>query len=269
MTARFNALAPRIMIDLMREIPQWGPEDAASAVGNGGHESAGFTKMQEMKPVVPGSRGGYGWFQWTGPRRREFEAFCKANRLSVDSYEGNFRFLVHELKGPEGRTINKVRNAIGLRNKTVAFELAYERAGVKHYDSRVRYAERALKLYRADGKIINPKPLGKSRTMTGVSTTATGAVLTEAAKPISDALTTAVDTIAPAAEVSPFVGYVVMALKFIGILLVIGGLLRVAYARWDDAGRPLPSWWPWRNEQEIDDATVGEDMDFSKIRDKP
>ncbi|MCA3303638.1 MAG: hypothetical protein INF98_15860, partial [Roseomonas sp.] len=32
--------------------------------------------INEIAPLVPGSRGGYGLNQWTGPRRRQFEAFA-------------------------------------------------------------------------------------------------------------------------------------------------------------------------------------------------
>lgn len=71
----FRAKAPGIMAQLVRDFPIT-PEDAAAIVGNLGHESQGFTAMQEFKPVVAGSRGGWGWAQWTGPRRRAFEAYC-------------------------------------------------------------------------------------------------------------------------------------------------------------------------------------------------
>ena len=43
-------------------------EDAAAVFGNAGHESAGLEKLQEIRPTVPGSRGGWGWFQWTGDK---------------------------------------------------------------------------------------------------------------------------------------------------------------------------------------------------------
>src|SRR5690606_17673173 len=71
----FRAKAPGIMAKLLRDFPI-APEDAAAILGNLGHESLGFTAMQEFRPVVAGSRGGWGWAQWTGPRRRAFEAYC-------------------------------------------------------------------------------------------------------------------------------------------------------------------------------------------------
>lgn len=75
------------------------PEQAAGLVGNLGYESAGFTALQEIKPLVPGSAGGYGWAQWTGPRRREFERWCAERGLAPASDEANYGFLLFELLG--------------------------------------------------------------------------------------------------------------------------------------------------------------------------
>ncbi|MCG5029758.1 phage tail tip lysozyme, partial [[Ruminococcus] torques] len=71
----FRTLAPRIMRDLLAEARfGFSRDDVAAIVGNLAHETLGFTKMQEMAPTVRGSRGGYGWAQWTGQRRVAFEA---------------------------------------------------------------------------------------------------------------------------------------------------------------------------------------------------
>lgn len=43
---------------------------AAAILGNLGHESAGLQpNINEKNPTVKGSKGGYGWGQWTGSRR--------------------------------------------------------------------------------------------------------------------------------------------------------------------------------------------------------
>jgi hypothetical protein len=161
--SKFAEYAPRIMRDLIAEPGfGFGVYDAAAIVGNAGHESGGLEKMQEIAPVVKGSRGGYGWFQWTGPRRRAFEKWAKAKGLSVDSYEANYGFLVHELRGPEKSAVAKTKAAKTLDAKVKAFELAYERAGVKHYPSRNRWARRALELYEADEGPIETERAGPS-----------------------------------------------------------------------------------------------------------
>jgi len=156
MNPTFTKLAPRIMADLMRDIPAWDAMDAAAVVGNAGHESSGFTKLQEMKPVVKGSRGGWGWFQWTGPRRKAFEKWADAKGLMHGSYEANYGFLLHELRGSEAAAIPKTAAATGLRAKTEAFELAFERAGVKHYDSRHKWARSAWLAWEARNQPAKP-----------------------------------------------------------------------------------------------------------------
>jgi hypothetical protein len=161
----FRAKAPEIMAQLMRDFSTT-PEDAAAIVGNLGHESLGFTAMQEFKPVVAGSRGGWGWAQWTGPRRRAFEAYCARTGKDPASDEANYAYLFLELKGiegTEGRAIGKLKAAKGLDAKVEAFEKAFLRAGVKHYTSRKHWAYIAMDEFRktlAGGiPIPNPTPV--------------------------------------------------------------------------------------------------------------
>lgn len=142
----FTDKAPGIMRDLMRDFGL-DLESAAAILGNLGHESGGFKFLQEKKPLVPGSRGGYGWAQWTGPRRVAFEKYCARNNLDPASDKANYGFLFVELSGPEKAAIPAVKAAKGLYNKVVAFEAKFERAGVKHYPSRLNYAQQALKAF--------------------------------------------------------------------------------------------------------------------------
>lgn len=142
----FTDKAPGIMRDLMRDF-DLDLDSAAAILGNLGHESGGFKFLQEKKPLVPGSRGGYGWAQWTGPRRVAFEAYCKRNKLDPASDKANYGFLFVELTGSEKAAIPAVKAAKGLYNKVVAFEAKFERAGVKHYPSRLNYAQQALKAF--------------------------------------------------------------------------------------------------------------------------
>lgn len=148
MSVLFKGKAPAIMRGLMSEF-DISHMDAAAILGNLGHESGGFLLMQEVKPAVEGSRGGWGWAQWTGPRRRAFEAWADKHGFARDSDKANYGFLVYELKTTERHAIPAVQKAETLKDKTIAFELAFERAGVKHYDSRVRWAQRALDAYLA------------------------------------------------------------------------------------------------------------------------
>lgn len=87
----------RLMSDLMRDFDLT-KEQAAGVVGNLDYETGGFKFMQEIKPIVPGSKGGFGFAQWTGPRRVAFEEYAAANKLDPTSYEANYGFLKHELE---------------------------------------------------------------------------------------------------------------------------------------------------------------------------
>jgi hypothetical protein len=147
-----------LMEALLVAFPAWDEVDAAACAGNGGLESAGFEKLQEIKPTVKGSRGGFGWFQWTGPRRRAFEAWCKKMHFDPVSDQANIRYLITELRGSESATIGRVARAKGLENKVRAFEDAFERAGVKNFTGRIRYAKRALAAWQKAHP--DRKPLG-------------------------------------------------------------------------------------------------------------
>ncbi|WP_156389814.1 phage tail tip lysozyme [Methylobacterium sp. Leaf465] len=117
---------------------------AAGIVGNIGHECAGFRIMQEVKPR--GGRGGYGWCQWTGDRRQRFERECAANGLDSTSDRANYHFLKLELSSRPryADSISAVREAKNLPEAVRIFEKSFEKAGVKHYDRRDRWATIAL-----------------------------------------------------------------------------------------------------------------------------
>lgn len=149
MTDLFNSKAPWIM-NLLRADFGLSIEEAAAILGNIGHECGGFKLFQEQKPLVPGSRGGFGWCQWTGPRRVAFENYCKRNGLDPKSDKANYGWLYVELKSTESAAIPAVKRAVGLEAKVRAFELKFERAGVKHYDSRYVWARRALAAHAAN-----------------------------------------------------------------------------------------------------------------------
>lgn len=151
--ATFRAKAPVYMKKLMADFV-FSDLDAAAVMGNAGHESGGLTIFQELHPIA--GRGGWGWFQWTGPRRVNAEAYWARNGMDPRSDEANYAFLFVELKGPESAAVNRTKAAIGLQNKVIAFEEAYERAGVKAYDSRVKWANIALDAFRGAPAAVPP-----------------------------------------------------------------------------------------------------------------
>lgn len=82
-------------------------EQAAGLVGNFIHEAGAALNpdTNEGKPLIPGSRGGYGLAQWTGPRRRDLEAYAAANGGGLGTLKLQLNFTMQELStrsGPSG-----------------------------------------------------------------------------------------------------------------------------------------------------------------------
>jgi hypothetical protein len=126
---------------------------ACGLFGNSGTETGGFKHLQELKPVVAGSRGGYGWMQWTGPRRRAYEAWCRTNNLNPADDETNYRYLVHECKTDEARSITQLRKTTTVEAAAETFMLLNLRPGVPHLDS-AREAYHATKPTSNTTKIV-------------------------------------------------------------------------------------------------------------------
>ena len=143
-SSMFSQKAPSYMNRAMSDLGI-SKEQAAGIFGNLGHESGGLVgNAQEKDPTIKGSKGGLGWGQWTGDRRKNFEAFAKSNNLNAASDEANYRFLIHELNTSEKGSLDAIKKSKTAEEATIAFEQNYERAGVKHYDSRMSYAKAAL-----------------------------------------------------------------------------------------------------------------------------
>lgn len=147
-------IAERLISDL-----RLSPAAAAGIVGNLDHETGGFKHMQELKPVVPGSRGGYGWAQWTGPRRRAFEAWSKENKLDPASFDANYGFLKHELTAtPEGKVLRSLEGASDPGNAAKVFSAQFLRPGIPHMGSRVSRAEQVYAQLSGGAPQPSPSP---------------------------------------------------------------------------------------------------------------
>jgi hypothetical protein len=123
---------------------------AAGLVGNLGYESGGFEQLQELKPTVANSKGGWGYAQWTGPRRNAFMAFAKERGLDPSSHEANVEFLHHELSKPEwGGYLNRLRRtqsveeASRLTHKEYEAPLDVQTGTYASGGGRLRYARQA------------------------------------------------------------------------------------------------------------------------------
>jgi hypothetical protein len=151
--SKLERLAPRLITELMADL-KIGLLDACAILGNAGHESSGLEILQEIKPAVKGSRGGYGWFQWTGLRRKAFETWCSTHGMRPESDDANYDFLIYELRTSEKAAIPALRAAPDLNAKVIAFEKAFERSGVKAYAKRIAWAQRCLDAW--NKSLLNP-----------------------------------------------------------------------------------------------------------------
>lgn len=143
MTPQFKAAVetygPRFMTDLGLDKLK-----VSGVFGNLAVESDQFRALQEYKPTVAGSRGGWGWPQWTGPRRRAFEAWAAEKGFKLDNPEAFYGYMLVELRGPEVGALTALRATTTLDRATEVFMLKYERPGVTHLDKRKAYALEAL-----------------------------------------------------------------------------------------------------------------------------
>lgn len=84
-------------------------KDAASGIVAPLNAESNIAGINEKNPTVPGSRGGFGWAQWTGPRRDDFEAYARQRGLDPKSDEANYGFLVEELKSKYPSVLQQLR----------------------------------------------------------------------------------------------------------------------------------------------------------------
>lgn len=145
-----SEIGMRLASDLMRDFGL-SPAAAAGFVGNLDHESGGFNILQEIDPMIEGSRGGFGYAQWTGPRRKQFEAWAAQNGLDPSSYEANYGFLAYELANtPEGRVLEKLQGVDDPQTAARIVSDTFLRPGIPHMESRL---SRAMKYYNPMGAV--------------------------------------------------------------------------------------------------------------------
>lgn len=97
--------------------------------------------INEAAPIVPGSRGGFGLYQLTGPRRTAYEQF--AFQRGVDPADANAQldFLDYEMKGPESRAAKSILSTRNPQEAAVAIARDFLRPASEHLQNRVaRYS---------------------------------------------------------------------------------------------------------------------------------
>jgi hypothetical protein len=89
------------------------PHVVEGALLNIQDESGFDPTINERSPLVPGSRGGYGLMQWTGPRRVALEQYAAERGASPGDLNTQLDFIVQEMGGSEanaGRAILSTKN---------------------------------------------------------------------------------------------------------------------------------------------------------------
>jgi hypothetical protein len=147
LSAGFDARGAWVLAHLQIDLDLT-PVQASGLVGNLGGES-GLVAVQEVSPLA--GRGGFGWAQWTGPRRVAFETWCSDNGLDQRSDEANYRFLVAELKDqipddPQSHTVTQLKKTTTLEAAVYTVEAIFERPAdlQSGLPARIHFAQRAL-----------------------------------------------------------------------------------------------------------------------------
>lgn len=153
-----GAIATRLIDDLRNEF-QLPIATAQGIVGALAMESGGFNTLQEVQPLIPGSRGGYGYAQWTGVRRRAYEAWAQQAGLDPSSYEANRGYLFEELRGTgghDGRVLNKLAGVDNAHRAQEIFTNTFLRPGIPHMDARRRWTDQVIGAYGGGGGSSGP-----------------------------------------------------------------------------------------------------------------
>lgn len=114
------------------------PEHIADAfVMNFKDESGLDPGINERNPTVPGSRGGYGLYQLTGPRRKAYEAYAAEKGVPLDSADAQLDFMMTELEGPESAAWQAIQAAPDKGSAAAAIVNQFLRPAEAHRASRV------------------------------------------------------------------------------------------------------------------------------------
>jgi hypothetical protein len=112
------------------------PHIAEGFVMNFRDESGLDPGINEISPLVPGSRGGFGLAQWTGPRRRELEAFAASRGVPVSDKNMQLDFLMQELSGSERRAAERIMQSGSREEAADAILRNFLRPAQEHVNSR-------------------------------------------------------------------------------------------------------------------------------------
>ena len=113
------------------------PHIAKAFVWNFQDESGFDPSINEANPTVPGSRGGFGLYQVTGPRRRQYEQFADQRGAALGDPDAQMDFLMLELSTTEKSAWNKISAAQDTPTAAASIVTNFLRPAEQHRNSRV------------------------------------------------------------------------------------------------------------------------------------
>ena len=148
---------PSVIIDGL--VARGVPLNAAIGIaGNIAVESRFDPGINEIAPLVPGSRGGYGLIQWTGPRRRQFESYAQEQGTGFDNLDTQLDFLTWELQNTESRAGDRIFAASDPMEAARLTSELFLRPGIPHMDRRLSETERLAGMYQLGGNAQMQQP---------------------------------------------------------------------------------------------------------------
>ena len=92
--------------------------------------------INEIAPIVPGSRGGFGLYQLTGPRRRQYEAWAAEKGMDLADPNAQLDFLMLELNTTEKGAWDKIKGTGTAGEAAAAIVNSFLRPAESHRASR-------------------------------------------------------------------------------------------------------------------------------------
>lgn len=119
------------------------PEHVADGfVVNFQDESGLDPGINERNPIVPGSRGGFGLYQLTGPRRVAYENFAQQRGVDPSDIDAQLDFMMTELQGSEAKAAQNILQAPDTATAAQAIVKDFLRPSEQYRDSRMaKYAQ--------------------------------------------------------------------------------------------------------------------------------
>ena len=112
------------------------PHVADAFIVNFQDESGLDSGINEANPIVEGSRGGFGFYQLTGPRRTAYEAFAKQKGVNPSDEDAQLDFAIMELYGSEKKAGDAIFGTNNTSDAAVAILNKFLRPAKEHAVSR-------------------------------------------------------------------------------------------------------------------------------------